>query len=237
MIEGQQDLLEQTRAYEFDTVLDIGLGRGEASEFFLQGGKTVCATGFAVDSYGLPSGLLDKIELHENVSVDNMPCFGDEQFDAVWCAHVIEHVPNTGLALKEIWRVLKPGGYLFVMVPPYKSDLVGGHITTGWNLNTLMYNLLLNGFEIKNGSFIRYGYNNAAFVPKGVFDLPELRHDEGDIETLAEFFPIPVKQGTPNERTSINWQWQSPPRIPEPSGLRRITSGLRRRLLRRYGLE
>ena len=40
--------------------------------------------------------------------------FADGSFDAVMAAHVIEHLPDPQLALKEMVRVLKPGGMLFL---------------------------------------------------------------------------------------------------------------------------
>ena len=36
--------------------------------------------------------------------------FSENTFDVVVCAHIYEHVPDTGLLLDEIYRVLKPGG-------------------------------------------------------------------------------------------------------------------------------
>ncbi|HVT11389.1 MAG TPA: methyltransferase domain-containing protein [Fimbriimonadaceae bacterium] len=43
--------------------------------------------------------------------------FPDETFDAVMCNHVMEHVPDDRKAMREIRRVLKPGGWALVLVP------------------------------------------------------------------------------------------------------------------------
>lgn len=43
--------------------------------------------------------------------------FGHGEFDLVWCSEVLEHIPDVGLALGELRRVLKPGGRLVVTVP------------------------------------------------------------------------------------------------------------------------
>ena len=40
--------------------------------------------------------------------------FQNESFDLVWTITVLEHVNNPTKALEEIWRVLKPGGYIFL---------------------------------------------------------------------------------------------------------------------------
>lgn len=41
----------------------------------------------------------------------------DGAFDAVLCSHVLEHVPDDRGAMGELHRILKPGGWLVVMVP------------------------------------------------------------------------------------------------------------------------
>ncbi len=48
--------------------------------------------------------------------------FKDDQFDFIICNHVLEHIPNDTQAMKEIYRVLKPGGTAILQVP-YKADL------------------------------------------------------------------------------------------------------------------
>lgn len=43
--------------------------------------------------------------------------FGDNQFDVVLCNHVLEHVKDDLTALREIKRVLRPGGFAILQVP------------------------------------------------------------------------------------------------------------------------
>ena len=43
--------------------------------------------------------------------------FEDNTFDAAMCNHVLEHVKNDILAMKEIFRVLKPDGWAILQVP------------------------------------------------------------------------------------------------------------------------
>jgi predicted SAM-dependent methyltransferase len=47
----------------------------------------------------------------------------DNSKTLVWCSHVLEHIPDDGKALSEIYRVLEPGGLLVVQVP------IGGQTT------------------------------------------------------------------------------------------------------------
>lgn len=45
--------------------------------------------------------------------------FNDATFDGVFCSHVLEHVNNPLGLLKEIKRVLKKGGRIFIITPDY----------------------------------------------------------------------------------------------------------------------
>ncbi len=50
------------------------------------------------------------------MDIQQMP-LPDNSFDWVFCNHVLEHVPDDGKALREIFRVLKPGGKAILQVP------------------------------------------------------------------------------------------------------------------------
>ncbi len=43
--------------------------------------------------------------------------FEDDTFDLILCNHVLEHVPTDDVAMKELTRVLKPGGTAILQVP------------------------------------------------------------------------------------------------------------------------
>ena len=47
-------------------------------------------------------------------SISALP-FASERFDTIYCVEVLEHLPDTELALSEMARVLKPGGILIVI--------------------------------------------------------------------------------------------------------------------------
>jgi ubiquinone/menaquinone biosynthesis C-methylase UbiE len=46
--------------------------------------------------------------------------FRKNQFDAVNCRHIIEHVAEPSFLMKEVWRVLKPSGKLVMLTPDMK---------------------------------------------------------------------------------------------------------------------
>lgn len=54
-------------------------------------------------------------------NVEDLP-YRDGAFDAVVCTDVLEHVIDLNAAVREIRRVLKPGGLAVVRVP-YREDL------------------------------------------------------------------------------------------------------------------
>jgi predicted SAM-dependent methyltransferase len=43
--------------------------------------------------------------------------FEDNRFDAILCSHVLEHIPDDLTAMRELNRVLKPGGWAILQVP------------------------------------------------------------------------------------------------------------------------
>lgn len=52
----------------------------------------------------------------QKVDVTETP-FPDATFDLILCNHVLEHIPDDGRAMRELRRVLKPGGIALLQVP------------------------------------------------------------------------------------------------------------------------
>lgn len=52
----------------------------------------------------------------DQVDIMDLP-YDDESFDVVICLHVLEHVADDGRAMRELHRVLVPGGKAIVMCP------------------------------------------------------------------------------------------------------------------------
>lgn len=71
--------------------------------------------------------VLDPVETYHPDIVDDvmdMRAVADASYDAVICLAVLEHVPRPWDAIREMRRVLKPGGALFMYVPflsPYHA--------------------------------------------------------------------------------------------------------------------
>lgn len=71
---------------------------------------------------------------YRTASVCELP-FDENQFDAIFYHHVIEHVDRPMASLTELSRVLKPGGWIFVGTPNRHRVLssVGAHKQTQWD--------------------------------------------------------------------------------------------------------
>jgi ubiquinone/menaquinone biosynthesis C-methylase UbiE len=52
--------------------------------------------------------------------------FEDCSIEIVFCASLVEHVPEPGLLLSEIERILRPRGFAYLSFPPFYSPM-GGH--------------------------------------------------------------------------------------------------------------
>jgi predicted SAM-dependent methyltransferase len=58
--------------------------------------------------------LYEKADLKLDITGIDLP---DESYDVILCYHVLEHVTEDRKAMRELYRVLKPGGWAVVQVP------------------------------------------------------------------------------------------------------------------------
>lgn len=112
-------LLEQQYARDGQTqILDIGCGTGAMLDELKPFGPVVGAD-FSPEALqfcvtrGAPAALA-------RADVRRLP-FADGAFDVVTAMDIIEHIDDDKAASSEIFRVLKPGGRLFVTVPAFPS--------------------------------------------------------------------------------------------------------------------
>lgn len=68
----------------------------------------------------------------DRVDITRMELYADARFDAFICSHVLEHVQDDFAALRELHRVLKPGGWGILMVPlmPHLDDTLEDPLAT-----------------------------------------------------------------------------------------------------------
>ncbi len=99
-------------------VLEIGCGMGLHAELMTRAGAAVTAIDISQTSVDATRRRLELKGLSASVlQMDACElAFPDESFDFVWSWGVIHHSARTGLVIKEIHRVLKPGGETRAMV-------------------------------------------------------------------------------------------------------------------------
>ncbi|MDQ4121033.1 MAG: class I SAM-dependent methyltransferase [Acidobacteriota bacterium] len=56
-------------------------------------------------------------DVDDKVNITDMKVYQDESFDAFICSHVLEHVDDDLKAMRELYRILKHGGWGIAMVP------------------------------------------------------------------------------------------------------------------------
>jgi SAM-dependent methyltransferase len=133
-----------------DRVLDAGCGAGRhvCEAFRIKGVDVVgidlnwedlCKTAITIYLMHCEDGGDQKRCLISRADVAGLP-FKDGAFDAVICSEVLEHIPDSRNAVRELVRVLRPGGELVVSVPRYLPERIcwalseayhnepGGHI-------------------------------------------------------------------------------------------------------------
>jgi SAM-dependent methyltransferase len=107
-------------------VLDAGCGTGGTTAWLRRFGTV---TGVDVAAEAVPFWRQRGLRHMARGSVMALP-FADASFDLVTCFDVLYHrqVRDEGVALREFWRVLRPGGVLLLRVPAY-DWLRGAHDT------------------------------------------------------------------------------------------------------------
>src|SRR5207247_663026 len=117
-----------------DVLLDVGAGGGRhAFEAARRGARVVPVDISAADLKDAAAVLAAMVADGDiapetvagcvNGDATQLP-FADESFDKVIAAEVMEHVPDDVGALRELTRVLRPGGVLAVTVPRWLPERV-----------------------------------------------------------------------------------------------------------------
>lgn len=109
-----------------ETCLDIGSGTGVMTR------RLAALVGPEGSALGLePNGSLRAVAEARAAEVGSAATFqeglatdlslGDESVDVVWCERVLQHVPDPDTALREIARVLRPGGRALLLDSDHES--------------------------------------------------------------------------------------------------------------------
>ena len=119
----QRQALDRLRVVPGQRVLDLGCGPGDGAAMLAQ--RQVVAIGLDYSQ-----GMLDAAKKEPNLrgrltrgDAGRLP-FKDGAFDKIICTNSFHHYPDHVASLREMRRVLRPGG-LLVLVDPRKDNLFG----------------------------------------------------------------------------------------------------------------
>lgn len=135
-------------------ILDVGCGAAGKSLYYLSlGAKSVTGMDVVSDYEKEAYKLQDELGLEgfKFVVCDAAKTtFADNSFDTVIMNDAMEHVDKPDEVLKEIYRILKPGGKLYVNFPPYNHPF-GAHLSDAigipWVHVFFSDKTLINGYK------------------------------------------------------------------------------------------
>ena len=133
--------LEKIPLQAHDKVLDLGCGEGrhtiatayntpQAEIFYVDLCFTDLLTAKNKIEDFFESNQVNTLAIQANGLV--LP-FADATFDHIVCSEVLEHIPDYHSMLKEINRVLKPGGHFCVSVPRYWPEKICWKLSTEYH--------------------------------------------------------------------------------------------------------
>jgi len=130
-------------------ILDFGCGLGQ-NIFYMP-----AAMGYDISSFGIE--FCNKKGINATTNMEAIP---DEAFDVVFSAHVLEHHPHPMTMLEDMFRKLKKGQKLILVIPferhgkgKFQYDL-NQHLFT-WNFQAINNLLITVGFKIQENRYIR----------------------------------------------------------------------------------
>lgn len=140
------------------------------------------------DGKSLQTSTWDQTKLDIISDITAIPV-ADASFDAAMCVEVFEHLPDPLAALRELSRIVRPGGFL-ILTAPFCSlaHFTPYHFAKGFNRYWYEKHLPEQGFEIieliANGNFFSYMYQELNRIPdiSTRYNLPSLNF----IEKIAQ---------------------------------------------------
>src|SRR4051794_37478942 len=127
----QNILLDRLLQEKPASVVDLGAGLGRHTGYLLEHGVSVTATDRVLtDSLQQILSQYNGRATFTQSDVTDLPFTAASQ-EAIWSSHTLEHLTDPLGALRHWRNILRAGGILAVVVPPFKTEVVGRHVFTG----------------------------------------------------------------------------------------------------------
>jgi len=206
-------LLEEALKVGAETVLDVGVGKGDHAKAFI--GQKSRVTG--IDPRPAHKELDEhKYYTHIREPYESAAFEAGDEFDLIWCSHTLEHLPNVQHALVTLQSWLKPGGWLFIAVPNDSQNRVHvGHLSL-WTPAHLAYNLVCAGWDCKEAIWYT-DYLSIGMVVQntGVLDLSWRTSLPGENAALNQYMPKLVRHND-GAWWANNWPVETGERASDP---------------------
>ncbi len=98
-------------------LLDLGCGNGDFLKLAEGADWQAVGLDFDIQALGIAEGRDVRVVAG---TAESLP-FGDESFNVVTLSHVLEHIHDPFGVISEVWRVLKPGGLVWLSTPNIHS--------------------------------------------------------------------------------------------------------------------
>lgn len=142
-------------------ILNIGVATGATSQMLEKFGK-VKSIEYDEVCFNFVKEKL-QIDIEQGTILDLQ--FAENSFDLVCAFDVVEHVEDDQLAVKEMIRVCKSSGFVFVTVPAF-MDLWSKHDEINYHFKRYTSKTLLPLFDLNAGDIIYHSYfNTILFLP------------------------------------------------------------------------
>ena len=114
-------LVEKFQLDPNSVILELGCGRCETLRVFSELGFSAFGVDSSKKSKEYAPNSIKEVKISD-LENDELP-FSSEQFDIIFSKSVIEHISDPSSLMKEILRILKPGGIVITLTPEWVSQI------------------------------------------------------------------------------------------------------------------
>ena len=134
LAQWHRDALSLASAVQGRRVLEVGCGVGDFAVHLAQAGATMTAVDFSPSAIEMARAraVAHAVTVDFRAADAQALPFADASFDLLFSCECLEHLPDPARALKEMTRVLRPGGQLVLTTENYSNAMVLAWVVAWW---------------------------------------------------------------------------------------------------------